>query len=70
MRITTLIALLALSGYAALASAAKEPANSQARDHSMIDRGGKEVAAQKDTGVVRTRGGSSFFTVSDILGRG
>ena len=70
MRITTLIALLALSGYAALASAAKEPANSQARDRSMIDRGGKEVAAQKDTGVVRTRGGSSSFTVSDILGRG
>ena len=71
MRIITLFnALLALSGYAALAATAKEPANPQESGHSVTDKGGKDVSAKKDARVVRTRSGSSFFTVSDILGRG
>ena len=69
MRIVIFVALIAISGYAALADAAKEPANPQASGHSMTDKGGKEVSAQKDTSVVRTRSGSSSFTVSEIMGR-
>ena len=70
MRIITLfIALLALSGYAALAAAAKEPADPQEKGHSITDRAGKEVSAKKDARVVRTRSGSSSITVSEIMGR-
>ena len=69
MRIVTLVALLALSGYAMLADAEKEPASSQESNHSIIDRGGKHISAKKDASVVRTRSGSSVRNVSEIMGR-
>ncbi len=69
MRIVTLVALLALSGYAMLATAAKEPANSQESGPSIIDRGGKQISAKKDASVVRTRQDSSSRNVSEVLGR-
>ena len=69
MRIVPLVALLALSGYAMLADAAKEPANPQESSQSIIDRGGKDVSAKTDASVVRTRSESSSRKVSETMGR-
>jgi hypothetical protein len=69
MRIVTTIVLLALSGFAVVAGAAKEPMELQANNHSITDKGGKEVSSNKEVRVVRTHGGASSFYVSDVMGR-
>lgn len=69
MRIFTLIALLALSGCAALTGVTTEPADPQETGHSMTDKRHKEITAKKDADIVRTRSGSPSFNVSEIMGR-
>lgn len=68
MRIVTLIALLAMSGFAALADAAKEPGYPQESSHSIFEKSSTEISAKKDASVVRTHSG--FRNVSEIKGRG
>lgn len=70
MRIVTTIVLLALSGFAVLADAAKEPMDLQENYKAVTDKGGKEVSAKKETHVVRTHSGSSSSNVSNVMGRG
>lgn len=69
MRIVTTIVLLALSGFAVVAGAAKEPTNLQENRYLVADKGGKEVSAKNADRVVRARSGASSFNVSDVMGR-